>query len=90
MRAGRLDTGELRRTRALVERLWDDLDRVKVSEQLVRDAGELGERHALRAYDAVHLASALSAAGPDTVLVAADRGLLAAAEAVRFTTAPVL
>lgn len=38
---------------------WVILERSEVTENLVIDAGDLAEEHALRGFDAVHLASAL-------------------------------
>jgi uncharacterized protein len=38
---------------------WDNYLQVKVSKALVRSAGDLAERHGLRGFDAIHLASAL-------------------------------
>lgn len=38
---------------------WETLDKPEVSEDLVREAGDLAEEHALRRFDAIHLASAL-------------------------------
>jgi len=46
---------------------------------LARAAGELAERHALRGYDAVHLASAIAIEDPDLVMATWDRDLAAAA-----------
>lgn len=43
------------------ESLHDELSLIGIDVQLARQAGELAERSALRGYDAVHLASALSA-----------------------------
>ncbi len=54
---------------------------------LLRGAGDLAEEHGLRAYDAVHLASLEQIADAETVLVAADGDLPAAARARGFTTA---
>lgn len=62
---------------------------VEVDEDLVRLAGDLAERHDLRAYDAVHLAAALTAADDDLVLVAGDRALVTAAAAAGLATAVV-
>lgn len=56
--------------------------------QLARDAGDLAERFALRGYDAVHLASALSAGGPVT-LVTWDADLRSAAEQNGCAIAPI-
>jgi len=46
---------------------------------LARAAGELAERHALRGYDAVHLASAIAIDDPNLVMATWDRDLSAAA-----------
>ncbi len=54
---------------------------------LVRHAGELADKHALRGYDAVHLASAL-AAGPGTTFISWDRELRRAASQAGCATAP--
>jgi predicted nucleic acid-binding protein len=59
-----------------------------VDAQLARDAGELAERLALRGYDAVHLARAISADGPVT-LVTWDADLRSAAEQNGCAIAPI-
>ncbi len=38
---------------------WRHYAKVNISSSLIRMAGDLAEKHALRAYDAMHLASAL-------------------------------
>ncbi len=43
-----------------LDRDWPTYDRTEVTEGLVRHAGVLAERYALRGYDAIQLASALS------------------------------
>ena len=48
--------------RAILEDFQDDWERyfaIEVRWEVIRQAGELAEEHRLRAYDAVHLASAL-------------------------------
>jgi hypothetical protein len=75
--------------RASLESLWEQVDRVAIDEPLARSAADLAERCRLRAYDAVHLASALSLPEEDVVLVSADRDLLEAAQALGLDTAPV-
>ena len=57
---------------------------VEVTEALVVDAAELAERHALRAYDAVHLASVRAA--DVAAFVTADEGQLSAATALNMVT----
>jgi len=66
------------------DRDWLRLHRLPVDETLVRKAGELAEEHALRALDALHLASAdsLQTALRDAVTFACfDEALNGAAEA---------
>jgi uncharacterized protein len=67
-------------TRALedFESLHAELALIGVDAQLARDAGELAETFALRGYDAVHLASALSV-GDAITLVSWDEALRRAA-----------
>lgn len=69
------------------ESLHDQLDIVEVTPVLVRDAGSLAERFALRGYDAVHLASALLLHDPDLVLAAGDLSLVQAAQELGIATA---
>ena len=65
------------------EQAWETYVRLDVTEPLVKLAGDLAERHALRAYDAIQLASALTLQRdlPATPVgfVAADGHLLDAA-----------
>jgi uncharacterized protein len=77
---GRLGRRRLPAVRRMLEELWARLDRVVVTEKLVRQAGDLAEEHGLRAYDAVHVASLQTVADPDVVLVASDGNLIAAAQ----------
>jgi hypothetical protein len=72
-----------------VDNFWIDLERIGVTASIARSAGDLAEEHALRAYDAVHLASALSLADDELAIVSADRELLDAAAAVGLNVALV-
>jgi predicted nucleic acid-binding protein len=67
-------------TRALedFESLHDELSLIGIDVQFAREAGELAEKSALRGYDAVHLASALSAGAITLVSWDEDLGLAAA------------
>ena len=78
-RMGRVDSPQLDRAIAELDALVDAVDFVEVTDHLVRVAGQLAQDHALRGYDAVHLAAALSVADDDLVLVTGDRELAAAA-----------
>ena len=42
------------------EKDWINYVQVKVSQDLIRLAGDLAEKHALRGFDAIHLSSAIS------------------------------
>ena len=78
-----------RRLRAAVddvEAYCEEADLLEVTEDLARYAGELAERHGLRPYDAVHLASVDAVADEETLLVAADGALVRAARAHGIAT----
>ena len=71
------------------ESLYRQLDIVEVTESLVRNAGSLAERFALRGYDAVHLASAQIVYDSDLVLAAGDQALLTAAKTLGIAVSNV-
>lgn len=58
-REGALTPRDLRRVVRALDEDWPTLHVVDASDALVRRAGALAERHALRAYDAIQLAAAL-------------------------------
>lgn len=59
-RAGRLAERPYRDLVGAFDRDWRRYVKVSPSEAVIRLAGNLAEKHGLRGYDAVHLASALS------------------------------
>lgn len=61
---------------------------IGVDGSLARSAGRLAELRALRGYDAVHLASALTVDAADLVLATWDRDLADAAVAEALAVAP--
>ncbi len=66
--------------RTRLDHRWAELARSEVTNEIVRLAGDLAEREALRGYDAVHLATALRiGAADDIVVVTWDRPLSSAA-----------
>jgi len=77
-RLGRVKVG-YRRTVREFEEVYDELEALDVADEIVRHAGWLAERYALRGYDAVHLASALEVLGDSDVLVTWDAELADAA-----------
>jgi len=58
-RTARLSVRSYRSVLRSFEDAWGSLALVEASEPLVRLAGDLAERHALRGFDAIHLASAI-------------------------------
>ena len=85
-RLERLTPRQVGMARQRVDALWAAVDRVELTETLAHRAGELAERHHLRAYDAVHLASLEEVGDAETVLVSADEELLEAAASIGFAT----
>ena len=88
-RMGRLTSQQLQAAKRELDGLLDQLDLVDIDDELVRSAAELAESHALRAYDAVHLAAAARLEADDVVIVAGDRALLAGARAMGFAIAAI-
>jgi uncharacterized protein len=58
-RSGVLSSSDLRRAVAELDAAWPGYNAVGITEALVQRAGRLAEAHALRGYDAVHLAAGL-------------------------------
>lgn len=89
-RGGRLSAAELASAHADLEGLLERIDLIQVDAPLARAAGALAERHGLRGYDAVHLATAVALDDPHVVVITWDRDLSAAARAAGRSVAPVL
>ena len=67
--------------------VYRQLDRADVDDALVHRAGELAQEHALRGYDAVHLATAERLQDGELVLVTGDGPLRAAAGSIGLAVA---
>ena len=80
-RGGRIGKSTHGSAVAALEDLYAQLRTVAIDEPLARHAGDLAAKHALRGYDAVHLASALALEGDDILLATWDTALNAAARA---------
>jgi predicted nucleic acid-binding protein len=76
-RGRRIANDHYREAARLLDELWQQLDAVEIDEPLIATAAQLAERHRLRGYDAVHLASALRVGAE--VLSSADGQLCEAA-----------
>jgi predicted nucleic acid-binding protein len=87
-RAGHIDQRGLRRAVSDLDAATSSMSLVGVDEALAREAGRFAEEHALRGDDAVHLATALSGADPDLVVVTWDRDLAGAALRCGHPVAP--
>jgi uncharacterized protein len=78
-RLNRLTASQLAAAKRALRRLFDQVDVISMDDTLLNQAGDIAERHALRAYDAVHLSAALRIHDDDVCLVAGDQALLDAA-----------
>jgi predicted nucleic acid-binding protein len=78
-----LTAASYRAARAALDTDWPRLLSLEVAEPLARQAGDLAERHRLRGFDALHLASYLTIAnefqGEDVRFSSADKTLVRAA-----------
>jgi predicted nucleic acid-binding protein len=88
-RSRRLSSDALSDAKSALEERFAELDLIEVTEEVVRSAGDLAEEHALRGFDALHLASAL-ALGAQVVLVTWDQDLAKAGRALGFDLAGAL
>ncbi|MBA2610012.1 MAG: type II toxin-antitoxin system VapC family toxin [Actinobacteria bacterium] len=86
-RTRRITAADLRTAVLDLDKLLLQVEAVEVTHSLAHRAGELAQTHALRGYDAVHLAAAESIADADLVLVAGDADLLEAATTIGIATA---
>lgn len=86
-RSGRLSSAAYGKTKSGLAQRFGQMYIVEVSAAVALRAGELAERHALRGYDAVHLASAISLEDSDAIFVSWDSQLGRAARAAGMVTA---
>jgi uncharacterized protein len=87
-RGGRIDARTLKAAVRRIDELCRELEVIGLDDRLARSAGNLAQRHALRGYDAVHLASAVAIDDPDLVVATWDRDLATAAAAQGRTVVP--
>jgi predicted nucleic acid-binding protein len=77
-RSGRLTRAQLKRAKADLSELIEEMSLVEITEGLIEMAAEVAEGEQLRGYDAVHLAAALTVEAE--ILTSADTALCEAAE----------
>jgi uncharacterized protein len=88
-KGGRLTPAQLRRVLDDLENLWRGIYVHAVNGALLAQAAETARVHSLRAYDAVHLAGALSFAGGEEISLACwDKELREAAGKCGFALIP--
>lgn len=90
VRRGRLRPAALAAARPVLERLWEEVERVTVTDRLAHRAGDLAEAFGLRGYDAVHLASFEAVSDGGALLVTFDDDLRRTARESGFMLAPRL
>jgi hypothetical protein len=90
MRKGnRLSPAKLRATLDELDAIWPTLDVHEVTDRLIQAAADVARDHALRAYDAVHLAAALAfAEGEEVAFACWDKELSEAADKHGFALIP--
>jgi predicted nucleic acid-binding protein len=81
VRARRIDESTHVSAVATLEDLYAELRVIAIDEPLARHAGDLASEHALRGYDAVHLACALHLESRDILLATWDTAVNSAARA---------
>lgn len=77
-RMSRLDAGQHRRARELLDELWSEIEVIEIDQLLVVSAATIPDQRALCGYDAVHAAAADQLADADLVAAAGGKQLLAA------------
>lgn len=89
VRDGRIPNARRDQTVLELERLWAQVFEIELDRPLLRAAGDLAEAHALRGYEAVHLAALVQIGGPDLITFACwDIDLRSAAQALGYTLVP--
>ena len=81
-RGGRIDGHGYGDALETFDRLWAEIDGLELTESLARRAAELAAAHALRGYDAIHLASAEAILDDGDVMVVSDTRLAEAAASI--------
>jgi uncharacterized protein len=87
-RRGRIDRAALRDATVDLERLSESMELMTVAHDVAWRAGGLAERHALRGYDAIHLASMVGMDGPRVVVATWDKKMALAASQCGLAVIP--
>jgi uncharacterized protein len=87
-RAGRISPSELDDASSRLNRLWAQVQVVELDEALAFSAGDLSESHALRGFDAIHLATGLAIQDESLIVATWDTDLRTASLASGLSVAP--
>lgn len=87
-RAGRISTAELHWVKRKFDRLWTQTQIVDFDESIAQSAGDVTEQYGLRAYDAVHLATAMSLQDESLVVATWDADMAEACVEADLPVAP--
>lgn len=87
-RVERITASELDSAKSKLTRLWAQVQVVDLDELLASSAGDLAESHALRGFDAVHLATALALDDESLIVATWDADLRTAALETGLRVAP--
>ncbi|MGZ5307191.1 MAG: type II toxin-antitoxin system VapC family toxin, partial [Actinomycetota bacterium] len=87
-RARRLTARSFRQARGSLDTWFRQVAVVELDAPVAEIAGDVAERFALRAYDAIHLASALAIGSDDLVLLTWDERLAAAGRRAALDVVP--
>ena len=85
----RISARSLRTAKEDWEQLWAALGLVETRRSVLVDAGDAAERHRLRGYDAVHLASASTLSSAHVLMAVWDDRLRRAAVEAGLSVAPI-
>jgi predicted nucleic acid-binding protein len=86
-RAHRISIEELAKAKKTLDARFRVIDLLEVTDVIVRRAGDLAEDHALKGFDAIHLASAMTMESGGVTLVSWDTDLARAGHRVGLDVA---
>ena len=90
VRGGRHSASDHRGATRALDRSWEEVLTLDVTDPVVRLAGALTDRHRLRGFDAVHVASAMSVRSRQLLLLTLDREVAESAVGEGVAAAPAL
>lgn len=77
-RADRIDPAQARSARTMLDDMWREVYVMELGPDLMYGAAACAREYALRGFDAIHCASAMTLGGVDVLAVSGDKHLLSA------------